>query len=167
MIFALVAALTVGTVMPAQQPSADDQRITICVAAQARDGFVDIDKAIHDSIEDLRDNLKKKKGLRLVTDPAAADIVLRVIAREVVSQPAGAMAMPLGSGVVAVPLADNQKVVYTVLEVGEYRKDFNAATAGYGDSAEEIARQVKVWVDSNRTKLLDDRATRVRATRVR
>jgi hypothetical protein len=131
--------------------------IVVHVTAPVRDGFVDADRAIRDSIKDLQNNLRNKRGLVVAQDQASADITLRVMGRGVVSRRAGAVALPFLSGVVVAPMYANKKVVRVVLEVGEFRKDFIEYEDGYGDCAEEIARQVHAWAEANRGTLMKRR----------
>jgi hypothetical protein len=160
----VVVFVLLGLCLPAlaRAQSPIDERIGVYVTAPVRDGFIDINKEISDSIDDLKDNMRKKRGIVLTKDAQSADVILRVVARGKVSHKAGDATLPLLNGIVALPLYDDVKVVRTVLEVGDFRKEFNAATAGYGDSAEEIDRQVHAWITANRDTLLARRSDQAR-----
>lgn len=152
-----ILLLTLSCLLP-QVAAFADARIAVYVTAPTRDGFIDTDKAIRDSIKDLQNNIRNKRGLRVADDQASSDIVLRVIGRGVVSSRRGDMALPFLGGVVVAPMYASKKVVRAVLEVGEFRKDFVEFEDGYGDCAERIAKQVAAWVEANTDTLRQRRA---------
>jgi hypothetical protein len=70
MLPALFALLVAGPAKPA---------VSIYVGPQARDGFVDKDKGVLDSIADIQRELRKTLGLRVVDDESSAALRLHVI----------------------------------------------------------------------------------------
>lgn len=131
--------------------------IAVYVAAPVRDGFIDLDKAIQDSMKDLQNNIRNKRGLVVAQDETGADVTLRVLGRGVVSQRAGDLVLPFLSGVVIAPMYSGKKVVRVVLQAGDFKKDFTEFEDGYGDCAEEIARQAHAWINANRNTLIQRR----------
>lgn len=145
------------------QTASVDTRIVVYITAPERDGFVDTDKELTDSIRDLQNNIRNKRGLLVAKDRTSADVVLRVNNRGRASEATGGVvAVPLGNGAIAAPIHATYKFVETTLEAGTFKKDFNAADDGYGDCAEKIARQVNAWIEANHSTLMEHRATRVR-----
>ena len=81
-------------------------------------GFTEpVPRPILDSVKDIQNRLRFSKGLRLVKESGRADIVLRVIDRRVHSSESGAVVMPIGSMVVALPLGE-VAIVSTILSGG-------------------------------------------------
>lgn len=131
-----------------------DSRISVYVGAPMRDGFVDADKDVLDSIKDLQNEIrKKKKQLRLAPNPETADLILWVNGRGIASEHNGVIALPVGRGIVVRDAYANHNVVHTTLQVGDYRKDFTAAFRGIGDvwgeCAEQVVKQLSAWVSAN------------------
>lgn len=126
-------------------------RLTIYVGPQTRDGFVDVDKGILDSIADIQNQLRKKPRFTVVREKDGADLVLLVVYRGH-GRSTGAVAVPVG-GLTAVVSSD-AKVVETVLHVGTYEKSMVADYGGdWRDCARAIADDVVTWVVTNRERL--------------
>ena len=66
---------------PVQAPTPTPEKISIFVGPQVRDGFVDIDRGVLDSINDLKAELGSDKRLQLGDDRDQARVVLEVLSR--------------------------------------------------------------------------------------
>jgi len=71
------------------------------VTPQSRDGFVDVDKGILDSIKDIQEEIGGSKTLMLAPEASWATIVLTVVGRRVssVNEPVHSFADPQQSSV--------------------------------------------------------------------
>ena len=165
----MVVALTV--MMAAQA-----QPVTIYVGPATHDGFVDVDKGVAESIKDLRKQLGKRRALLLlVEEPERAAIRLEVVSRSMA--PGGSStSVAIGSANTAPGYASgtattvniDSKVyrVETVLRAGGYERPFVsekgelALSSTWGSCAEQIAKDVAVWVDANRERITSGKAAR-------
>jgi hypothetical protein len=146
----LVLSAGLVATVDAQRPSP----VTVYVGPQIRDGFVDIDRGVLDSIKDTQDELKGKKQLRVVKTSAEATLHLYIVKRYPGAY-AGNVAVPLATGgAVSVPM--NGHVVEAMLKFGDYEKPLIAEERNYGvwqACAIMLAKDVAAWVDANRAKL--------------
>lgn len=153
----LVAVLTAGletTTLWAAQ-GRPDEKIAIYVGPQIRDGFVDVDQGVLDSIRDIQVELgKQRKQLTAVRTPDLADIVLVVVRRGLGGPSGGAVGIPVGGITIYSPV--NARFVETILRVGTYERtivgeDHNSAN--WGKCAEQVIKHVMTWVKMNRERL--------------
>ncbi len=82
----LMTLLLVVGLAPATLSAQRDRQdpVLVYVSAPLKDGFVDTNKDIQDSVKDLQGRLsKKKKVFRLVESRASADIVVTILMRDV------------------------------------------------------------------------------------
>jgi hypothetical protein len=149
-----------------QVPPAIDARISVLVTAPTKDGFMDTSKAIEDSVRDLRGQMKGMKELRLVDDPAQADLILIVAARGVGSEAFGVRTnvndkLYTGTDITTTQMYANTYWLSTVLQAGAYRKEFTSGwtnTAGtsmgaWRVNAEAIAKNVRAWAVTNQAQI--------------
>ena len=193
MLFVLMLCVALTTAQTDRITTVD--RITIYVSGPIRDGFVDTTKDIQDSIKDISNILKKMKEFQLVDSREEADINLTVVTRGVGSEAFGErlrytehydqtkdynpdrVYIPDGGYnpdrdykrtilVESVPIITTTRWVASVLEVGQYRKEFLGSVTQkedyynwtpWGDCAGEIAGDVKAWVVTNREQLMQRR----------
>jgi hypothetical protein len=128
--------------------------VTIYVGPLVRDGFVEVDKGVFDSIKDIRGELRwEKRALRVVDDADAADLKLYVVKRSVATGPktiVGSMVGGVGS-VVSIP--DKIKRLETLLRTSTYEREFVAERGGWAKLARRIAEDVSVWLTANRERV--------------
>ncbi len=146
---------------------AQKDRITIYVSGPIRNGFVDTTQDVEDSIEDIRNRFKEMKDLRLVDFREEADINLTVVTRGVGREVFGQRLSyteyynqrTVSVEIESLPIMANTFWVASVLEVGEYRKEFLVYDPQQEDSlnwgvwgglATRIANDVKAWAVANR-----------------
>jgi hypothetical protein len=139
--------------------------VPIFVGPTVRDGFVDIDKGVQDSIDDLRQELGKNPSLRLVEDERSAKLRLLVAERRrfntgksVVTgvgtngSTTGGVATSTG---VSIPVEGYR--VETVLRADDYEKTLiGESETRWKGCAQSIADDVAVWLKANRERLLGD-----------
>lgn len=86
---------SVAAAAPAIQSSGAKAHIPIFVGPQTREGFVDVDKGVLDSIKDLKGELRGKTRFRVVETREDARLVLEVVSRGKTStNGGGAVGMP-------------------------------------------------------------------------
>ena len=136
--------------LPSQGSSQTPAAIAIYVGPQTRDGFIDIDQGVTDSIADLKSELRRDRW-RIVDKAEDAEVVLTVVARRLGTT--STIGMPLNGGTLMVPV--NARVLETVLRVGAYEKPFNAEHRDglWRECAKQIARDLRLWAIANQGKL--------------
>jgi len=134
------------------------QPLTLYVGPQVKDGFVDIDAGVADSIADIKGQLAGT-GLRLVAAEADATIKLYVLSRE---RFASGDSFATGSGVAVAPgVATGSGVsiridamrVHSRLKVGAYERTLTGEGSSYKRAAQAVVRDVQTWVEANRSRL--------------
>lgn len=128
--------------------------VSIYVGPEVKDGFVETDQGVRDSIKDIRYMLHwHKKTLRVVDTEDSAVLRLYVLRR---STSAGGTKLygyvANGSGAV-VGAPDKIKRIETVLRTGDYEREFNAEQKSWLDLADQIAKDVAVWLTANRERV--------------
>jgi hypothetical protein len=149
---AIVAAVLLsflGVPVGAQAQSGTRAPVSIFVGPQTRDGFVDIDAGVLDSIKDIKKELGGQKGLRLVTEKDHAQLVLDVLSRGATSSDGGgSAAVPIGTMTMFVPIGTIG--VATVLHVGSYDKRIVFQNCGsWRYCARLVRKDIEAWVDAN------------------
>jgi hypothetical protein len=129
------------------------RRVAIYVGPQTRDGFVDVDRGVLDSIKDLKSELRGKKRFLVVEARDRAQLVLEVLSRGVTSTGAGgAVAMPIGTMTMMLPVGTIG--LTTVLRVGPYEKLFVFSNCGHWrHCAESVAKDLDTWLEANAATL--------------
>jgi hypothetical protein len=131
--------------------------VSIYIGPQVKDGFVDTDKGVSDSIKDLRKELGKKRDLRVVDDESTAQLKLYVVARGFGAADGDGVtiAMP-GSPGLGIHVATKTRYVRALLRVGDYERPFVAEDREYdtwGRCAKLLARDLSEWVTANRSRI--------------
>jgi hypothetical protein len=146
---ALVLIATVGLVAKEAPPAA----IPIFIGPQVRDGFVEIDRGVLDSIKDIQNELRGRRGIQIVADKERAQVVLEVVSRGATSTSGGgAVGVPIGTSTFMLPLGTIG--IATVLKVGTYEKPIvlqNCET--WRRCARFVAQDVETWVEANAATL--------------
>ncbi len=138
---------------------------------------MDTSKQIQDSVKDIRNRLKKKKEFQLVDSREKADINLTVVTRgigyntfgkrlsytEYYDEKKGYDEKDYKRTILveSVPMVSKTLWVASVIEVGQYRKEFVGATGDWtntwGSCATKIVNDVKAWAVTNREQLMQRR----------
>lgn len=152
MLIATLAWLLLSDPAPRVQP------LTLYIGAVVRtspEGFTDpIPRELADSVKDLQKHLRHAHEVTLVDTPAEADLILRVLGREVSSTPDGGLlaTRTYGGGIYVGPTSDTWCWLHTELQAGTYRRPFDAVrgpVAPWSDNAQFIARALVAWVKTN------------------
>jgi hypothetical protein len=134
------------------------QPIALYVGPQVKDGFVDTDAGVVDSIADIKGQLAGT-GLRLVATEAEATIKLYVLSRErfatgssvsTVSGVAVAPGIASGSGV---SVGIDAMRVHSRLKVRTYERPLAGEGSSYKKAAQAVVKDVQAWVEANRSRL--------------
>jgi|EndMetStandDraft_4_1072995.scaffolds.fasta_scaffold07804_4 hypothetical protein len=128
--------------------------VKVYVGPQVRDGFVDIDKGVEDSIKDLKRELERTSGVSLAASEIAADIKLYVTRRGI----GGASSIkPVMSGTVAVNIPVHSRFVEATLRVGDYERTFfgeDREQENWNVCAKLLVKNVSTWLEANRERVL-------------
>lgn len=139
--------------------------VSIFVSAPTRDGFVDTNKEIQDSINDVRGRLSGMKEFRLVNTRDTADIVLTVVTRGVGSESYGQRLQYSeyfkNAELTSTPIIVSTLWVTAVLNVGDYRREFVGTSVNnpgirlgtWRECARNLADSLKAWAVANADQL--------------
>lgn len=159
----------------AGQTTYDPLIVTVAVQPATRDGFVDVNARVFDSISDLIKDLETPEArgyLRVVPDPEKADLVLWVVARGVGSEARGmAISAVEAYGGVQVTATEIRRSTFwleTILEAGRYRKQVTGTSSSNGgplwgpwtECAKKIHRELESWIFANRAAIIARRGPR-------
>lgn len=162
----ILLTLLAALLTPAPAGASRPEPVSIFVGPMVRDGFVDIDKGVSDSIRDLQRELRKNPSFVVVLDEAAAVIKLYVVARAKaqaggsteVSQASGTAGPGSAQGTsttVTVPNAVNR--LDTLLRVGSYERAFAGESdwvvSAWTRCASSVVKDLAVWLAANRDGL--------------
>jgi hypothetical protein len=128
--------------------------VTIYVGPVVRDGFVDADKGVQDSVVDLRVALGRLKDLRVVDTERAADLRLYVIRRGIGAPNGGINIQAAPTVGIYVPV--NSRFVETTLRVGDYERPIVGEDRDHENwkrCAKLIAADLRSWLAANRERV--------------
>lgn len=157
-LFVVVALLTT-----AEHVQADP--VAIALLAPVRGGFVDTNRDIQDSINDVRGRLSGMKEFRLVDDVDEADIVITIVERGVGSESYGLRLRYTeyfnNAELTSTPIVISTLWVSAVLDVGSYRKEFVGTSLNnpgvrlgtWRECARDLVNNLKAWAMANSTQL--------------
>jgi len=151
---ALISLIALTTSTLAQGPRPVRVFVT---SSGALNGMTDPSKDNQDTVKDLRDSLKGRKGIALAESRDDAVIVLTVMGRETAQVTAA-----LFGG------AARDRMIRVKFVAGELETEMTASAQGgtlgsggaWGKAAGKIAKQVEEWVAANRAKLPEDGRSR-------
>jgi hypothetical protein len=146
------------------------QKVSIYLAAPTKDGFVDTNKGIQDSIKDVRKRLVKDKRIAIVEEPERADVVLTIVGRGIHYEKTGITEVTTNSydsetsSRTETTTQDNYSSgmwVTAVMQFGKFQKQINAGynnePGGWSECATQIADDVKSWIAANATRIVQQR----------
>lgn len=155
----------------------ESDRFTVFLSAPLRNGFVDTNRDIQDSINDIRILLSHMKDMAVVDSTDKADMILIVVSRGGGSEKYGerlSYTEYFGHAELdSVEIVKNTIWVSTVMFVGDYSKEFT----GYDSSvsgitmelwrtcAELIAKSLQAWAEANMTQLREHRVKQKKMNR--
>ena len=165
----LAFTLSVSTAFAEPPP-----KTTIYVGPHVREGFVDVDSGVLDSIHDIQDELRRSPLFVVVATADKASIVLVVVGRRL-SGNGGAVGITtpgtsFGGGSVAgvqqptyttpgvttmIPI--DRHAIDTILRVGAYEKAISSEEpngAGWKYVARVVVKDVSAWLEANRSALV-------------
>jgi hypothetical protein len=163
----LATLLLCVSLVPAQA-----DRVSVYVSAPMRGGFADTNKDTEDSIKDVRDRLSGMKEFVVVDSRQNADIILTVVTRGVGSATFGQRLSYSqyykGADLTSTPIVANTFWVTTMMQVGEYRKEFVGAhtqesqysVGAWTECAKQVADNLKSWALANAEQLRQRRRIR-------
>jgi len=137
-----------------------DSRISVFVTAPMRDGFLDADAAVLESINDIGKALRKSRTLRLAPTRDTADVVVTIMGRSV-GPSGGAVGVPIGGAAVLVPI--NRRAIQWTLHVGDFEttkvsEDHDHDT--WRSVADVLVKDLAAWVSANRDAVERPRSQR-------
>jgi hypothetical protein len=133
--------------------AASEPRITIYIGPQTREGFVDVDSGILDSINDIQNELRGSRQFNVVRTADEATIVLSVVGRRTPGA-SGFVGAPIGTTMMMLPI--ERRAIDTILRVGTYEKTLTSEADNgnkWTASAKKVVKDVTAWVNANRSAL--------------
>jgi hypothetical protein len=163
------AALTIvlSVVLGTFATGAQTKPVSVYVGPQVRDGFIDVDQGILDSIRDVTNELRKDKALRIVSKPEEAAVTLLILGRRAgpagssVAITSGGTTTQIGNVAIPAPTVTTQipiegRAIDALLRVSTYEKPLTAddrESGTWSRAAGILAKDVRVWITANRAKL--------------
>jgi hypothetical protein len=128
-------------------------RVTLFIGPQVRDGFVDVDQGVLDSINDVKNALRGVSSIALVMGKDSAQMTLEVLSRGATSDTGGgAVAVPVGTLSFLLPVGTIG--LTTVLHVGTYETPIVMTNCQeWRHCAKLVAKDIETWVTANRDAL--------------
>jgi hypothetical protein len=149
----LTLGLAPMSIAPLATAAKDEPKIAIYIGPQTREGFVDVDSGVLDSITDVQSAFKRASKFRVVQTAEKADIVLFVVGRRTAGQ-SGSVGVPIGTMTMFLPI--KRRAIDTILRVGAYDKTITSEAEDddhWKASAKRVVKDVTAWVDANRSAL--------------
>lgn len=153
------------------QPTAD--RISVFVGPQVRQGFVDVDTGIIESIRDIQGEIKKSPLFTITTNEQDALVVIHVLGRRIAGESASVgVTIPgatIGGSTVAgvkqptyalpgttVTQAISRNAIDTLLKVGTYEKPITSVDdeGSWKNAAKQVVKDLTAWTNANRAQLI-------------
>src|SRR5262245_8020331 len=156
------------SILVAVMLGASPKPVTIFVGPMVRDGFVDVDQGVLDSIRDLQGELRKNAAFSVVADQAGALLKLYVVSRTKAATGASAQ-ISTATGTATGTQAQGTGTSFTIpvelqrletlLRVGTYERAFTGESeTSWGRCASSVAKDLAVWVTANRERITQSAA---------
>ncbi len=148
--------LALAAVLAASAP------VPIYVGPNIRGGFVDVDKGVLDSIEDLRQELRENSSLRIVADESAAKLKLYVTARrkfktgDSVAFGTSTATTPTTASGTGYAVGVEGYRVEAILRISDYERPMmGESQSRWKGCVKSIAEDLAVWLKANRERISD------------
>lgn len=137
--------------------SAQTQPTNIKVFVTSGDGSTHfVNPEARDSADDVKNDIRGRKGLVLAESETDADVVVRVLQR--FRGRSGRSVAVATSPTVAVATPILERVVVASLNVGDFTEEMTGAhTRSWGAASGKLVDQIEDWIRENRTRLLERR----------
>lgn len=153
----LLVAMLAAAVVSAEGPK---EPVTIYVGPTTKHGFVDTENNVLESVrhiqEELRKELRKDPGFRVVSEESGANVKL-FVKRSVGFSSGGYAGSVTGSGSTTTARVYESVSQYGMLDaelrVGEHQQRFRASVEGWKKLAKQISKEVAVWLQANRERI--------------
>lgn len=154
---ALISVLLFVSAPSVQLASAQEVRPAVFIGPQIRDGFLDIDSGIRDSIRDIALEFRPDPGRRetiefnVVNNREHATLVVTVLARGIVTNGSigfGTSSAATGFGVGFV-YPNTVPTLTTVLGVGRYERRMQSEGGTWRAAAKVVVQDVRAWWEAN------------------
>jgi hypothetical protein len=130
----------------------DQSRISIYVGPVVRDGFVDADRDVADSIADLRKEMRKRRIFTVMSHEASVLVKLSVTRDQTFSD-AGYVGGVIGNTGWVVPNVSSTNVLTTELRTKTHRKVFVATCGRWKQCASRLTQDIAAWVRANSVRI--------------
>jgi S1-C subfamily serine protease len=145
----LIAVLVMPLAASAQSPG---ERFNVFVSAPMRDGFLDTNKDVQESIKDIASQLRSMNELQIVDSAEKAQVVLTIAGRGV--GPKSYANTTLGS---LTDLGPDTFWLAAIIQSGDYTREISASslnlarpsTGAWTSCAEQIADNLRIWILTN------------------
>jgi hypothetical protein len=133
--------------------SAQETKPTIFVGALVRDGFVDMDAGIRDSIRDIQQEFQQTAFTVGRSRDEPTTLVLLVLARGIVTNGSvgfGSSSAVGGTGSgFGFVVPNNVPTLTTILRVGPYERRMQSEGPTWGRAARVVVQDVLAWWEAN------------------
>jgi hypothetical protein len=148
MTFTAAAILAFCIVCHAERP-----KVPIFIGPQVRDGFVDVDAGLLDSVQDIQKAFRHSDAFTLASTPEQAVLTLIIADRRTPGQ-SGAVGVPIGAATLFLPI--KRRAIDSILKVGSYERAITSETDDndhWRAAARQVVKDVTAWLDANRSRL--------------
>jgi len=149
-----VLLLLVGAVVASRAADAADQsKVAIYVGAHVREGFLDVDAGILDSIQDVQEEFRHSDAFSLARSRDEATLVLEVLARGIVTNGSVGFGNVSGGTGFGFTVPNSVPTLSTLLHIGSYEKVFQSESGTWKATAARVVKDLTAWLSVNREAL--------------
>ena len=149
----IVAVVAFGAIVTTAMAQAPGSKATVFVGPQIREGFVDIDAGIRDSIRDIQQECQAA-GIGVVSVASEAQIQLIVLGRGMPVQGSVGSGSAVNGIAYGFVVPNQVPTITTVLKVGSYERTSSREGGNWRNAAKNVVDDLKTWIDANREALL-------------
>jgi hypothetical protein len=129
---------------------AQDHKPSIFIGPVARDGFLDIDAGVRDSIRDIQQEFRNDSQFAVSESRDQAALVLLVVGRGIVMAASAGMASSSAYAGYGLVVPGEKPTLTTLLSIGKYAKALQSTGGTWTAAAGAVVRDISAWWDANR-----------------
>jgi hypothetical protein len=133
----------------AAQKVASPFGVSVFVGPQIREGFVDMDAGIRDSIRDIQQECQQA-GFKVAATADKAELVLIVIGRGTLVKGDVGFASAVGGIGSGFVVPNSVPTITTSLRVGKYERSASREGSTWRNAAKNVAEDLTAWVEANK-----------------
>jgi hypothetical protein len=146
----IFAVSILGGYAGAPSAFAQDHKPSIFIGPVARDGFLDVDAGVRDSIRDIQQEVRNDSQFTVAENRDQAALVLLVVGRGILM--AGSVGIASSSAYAGYGLVvpGEKPTLTTLLSIGKYAKALQSTGGTWTAAAGAVVRDLSAWWEANR-----------------